>query len=216
MRSLLAIAAIVPLTTSSLAQSLPVTSQNGAFVLEALSHRLVLPMPDWLDTGAETALLEELVETRYIANERQVLIELLPAGETQEDWRTLYAARITLEPDRVLSDYRRTTMFGYASTCKPEMTGFFQLGPDEGPDALAPLGFVCGAFLDRLEGYAGLGEVMVMSFKRSEGGVAVVYQEWRGEPFDPADPASWPVPTSAVEQRARQLQDEAELLLAVN
>jgi DNA-directed RNA polymerase beta subunit len=72
--------------------------------------------------------------------------KITPKGETPETWRTLYAARLTFEPDRTLIDYRRSTMTGYARNCRPELTGFFQLGEDRG-ETLAPLGFVCGAFL---------------------------------------------------------------------
>ncbi len=101
-------------------------------------------------------------------------------------------------------------MSAYARNCKPELTGFFQLGPDEG-ESLAPLGFVCGSYLDTLSGYQGLGEVMVVSFRKSDRGIAIVYQEWRGKSFDPAQPASWPVATQTVEARANQLNSAAQL-----
>ena len=63
------------------------------------------------------------------------------------------------------------------------------------------------AIATRLTGFAGKGEVMVMSFKKTDTGVAMVFQEWRGPAFDPATPASWPVATAVVEARAKQLQD---------
>jgi len=191
----------------------PLTQEGDALVLTTHAHRLVMPLPDWLSETGQTGDALPLIETEFTSNERQAVLRIRPKGEDAHNWRTLYAARITLEPERALIDYRRSTMMGYAQICQPELTGFFQLGPDEG-ETLAPTGFVCGAFLDRLENLAGTGEVVIMSFKRTPGGIASVYQEWRGAPFDPTDPASWPVPTDVVERRARELQEEAQLIAA--
>ncbi|GLQ56001.1 hypothetical protein GCM10010862_32600 [Devosia nitrariae] len=190
---------------------MPLTQNGEALVLETHAHRLVLPLPDWLTDDERAGETLPLVETMFSSSERQAILTITPKGETAETWRTLYAARITLEPDRALIDYRRSTMTGYARNCRPGLTGFFQLGEDRG-EALAPLGFVCGAFLERLGNLIGMGEVAIISFKRTPAGIAAVYQEWRGDAFDPTDPTAWPVPTDVVELRARQLHDEAELI----
>lgn len=198
------------------ATAAPLEREGDLLVLDALSHQFSIPLPDWLSAEERSSQdVTALVETHYASDERQALLEIMPKGQSETDWQTLYAARITLEPERALADYRRATMFGYAQICQPELTGFFQLGEDQG-ETLAPVGFVCGAFLNRLAGYAGLGEVMIMAFKRTEAGVAVVYQEWRGDAFDPTNPSMWPVPTDTVEARARELQAEAELLAATD
>jgi len=193
----------------------PLSQEGETLVLETHAHRLVMPLPDWLSEAERSGEALQLIDTEFTTNERQAVLRIRPKGEDAHNWRTLYAARITLEPERPLIDYRRSTMTGYAQICQPELTGFFQLGPDEG-ERLAPLGFVCGAFLDRLENLAGTGEVVIIAFKRTPEGIASVYQEWRGAPFDPTDPASWPVPTDVVETRARELQDDAQLLAASN
>ncbi|WP_152664691.1 hypothetical protein [Devosia geojensis] len=193
----------------------PLTQEGRTLVLDSHAHRLVMPLPDWFSDSERAGEALPLIETEFTTNERQAVLRIRPKGENAQNWRTLYAARITLEPERPLLDYRRSTMMGYAQICQPELTGFFQLGPDEG-ETLAPTGFVCGAFLDRLENLAGTGEVVIMSFKRTPEGIASVYQEWRGEPFDPTDPSSWPVPTQVVETRARELQQEAQLLASGN
>lgn len=192
----------------------PISEAGNALVLDAIGHSFALPLPDWLSSAERlSGNVWPLVESTYRADENQALLEIYPKGETQALWKTLYGARITLEASRPLTDYRNAVMFGYSQTCKPELTGFFQFGEDEG-DTLAPLGFVCGAYLDSLTGYAGEGEVMVMSFRKSDKGVAIVYQEWRGDAFDPSDPATWPVETAVVQARAEQLQAEAALALA--
>lgn len=216
LRSLIGLAGLLAIlmATSAAGQDaapLPLRQDGETLVLETHAHRLVLPLPDWLTNGERAGETLPLVETMFSSSERQAVLTITPKGETPETWRTLYAARLTLEPDRTLIDYRRSTMTGYARNCRPELTGFFQLGEDRG-ETLAPLGFVCGAFLERLGNLVGMGEVAIISFKRTPAGVASIYQEWRGDAFDPTNPAAWPVPTDVVELRARQLQDEAELI----
>ena len=188
----------------------PLAQENGMLRLDALGHRLVLPLPDWLADAATERAIDQ-VETTYLAEEGQALLEIYPQGESEALWTVLYGARISRdEEERTLADYRAALMMLHANSCKPELTGFFQLGPDDG-DNLAPLGFVCGAYQDHFTSFRGLGEVMVASFRRSDTGVAIIYQEWRGTAFDPADPASWPVATTVVEARAAQLQAEVAL-----
>ncbi|KKB77852.1 hypothetical protein VW35_14490 [Devosia soli] len=199
----LAASAVAP-ASAQIRSEPPVVEEDGKLVLDALDHRLFLPRPDWI--GADAEPVRERVEMTYLAEDGQALLEIYPKGESEALWTTLYGARISRdEQERTLADYRAALMVLHANSCKPELTGFFQLGPDEG-DNLAPLGFVCGAYLDQYSTFAGLGEVMVASFRRSDKGVAIIYQEWRGKSFDPRDPQTWPVKTSVVEARARELQ----------
>ena len=191
----------------------PLTEEGNALVLTTIGHQFTLPLPDWL-TPAErlSGNVQPLVETSFRADPTQALLEIYPKGETPEQWTTLYGARITLEASRPLTDYRSAVMYGYSQTCNPKLSGFFQFGEDAG-EVLAPLGYVCGAYIDGLEGYEGQGEVMVMAFAKTDKGVAIVYQEWRGPLFDPSDPTTWPVSTDALTARAEQLQAEAALSL---
>lgn len=210
----LASAALIAPASAQIASQPPLTEAGNGLVLEALGHKFSLPLPDWLSSAERlSGNVVPLVDATYRADDAQALLEIYPKGQTQALWKTLYGARITLEATRPLTDYRSAVMFGYSQTCKPELTGFFQFGEDDGEN-LAPLGFVCGAYIDRLTAYAGEGEVMVMSFRKSAEGVAIVYQEWRGDAFDPSKPETWPVATDVVEARAQQLQDEATLMLA--
>lgn len=187
----------------------PLVEESGHLVLDAMDHHLALPRPDWL-TGDEAALGR--VETSFLAEEGQALLEIYPKGEGEALWTKLYGARISRdENERTLADYRAALMMLHANSCNPALTGFFQLGPDNGDNDLAPLGFVCGAYADQYTTYAGLGEVMVASFRRSDTGVAIIYQEWRGKSFNPSDPKSWPVATEVVQARAKQLQAEVTL-----
>lgn len=192
----------------------PLVQEGNDLVLTTVGHQFKLPLPDWL-TAAErlSGNVQPLVETSFRSDPTQALLEIYPKGETSEAWTKLYGARITLEADRPLTDYRSAVMYGYSQTCNPKLSGFFQFGEDAG-DNLAPLGYVCGAYLDRLEGYSGQGEVMVMAFSKTEKGVAIVYQEWRGPLFDPSDPTTWPVSTDMLNARAEQLQTQATLSLA--
>lgn len=211
---LAASALAAPTLAQPISSEPPLTEEGNALVLDALGHKFSLPLPDWLSSADRlSGNVIPLVDATFKADETQALLEIYPKGEGQALWKTLYGARITMEATRPLTDYRNAVMYGYAQTCKPELTGFFQFGEDQG-ETLAPLGFVCGAYLDRLTGYAGEGEVMVMSFRKSAKGVAIVYQEWRGDAFDPSKPETWPVETDVVEARAKQLQDEATLTLA--
>lgn len=192
----------------------PLVQDGNALVLTTVGHEFRLPLPDWL-TSAErlSGNVQPMVETTFRSDPAQALLEIYPKGETPEKWTRLYGARITLEASRPLSDYRSAVMYGYSQTCNPKLSGFFQFGEDQG-DSLAPLGYVCGAYLDRLQGYAGQGQVMVMAFRKTEKGVAIVYDEWRGPLFDPSRPETWPVSAEVLETRAAQLQDEAALSLA--
>jgi hypothetical protein len=209
----LALAAVVPAIAQQAAPP-PVIERGNSLVLQALGHDYAVPLPDWL-TPAErlSGNVLPLVDPVYNADPKQSLLEIYPKGETPENWTTLYAARITLDAGRPLTDYRSAVMFGYSQTCKPELTGFFKFGEDQG-EVLAPLGFVCGAYMDNLASYKGQGEVMVVSFTKTAKGVAIVYQEWRGPAFDPSDPKTWPVDAERLKQRAEQFRTEPALTLA--
>ena len=201
-------AATLP-ATAQIRSEPPLVEESGKLVLDALGHHLSLPRPNWL-VGNDAALGR--VETTYRADDGQALLEIYPKGESEALWTTLYGARISRdENERTLADYRAALMVLHANSCKPELTGFFQLGQDNDDNDLAPLGFVCGAYADRYTTFAGLGEVMVASFQRSDTGVAIIYQEWRGKSFSPGDPKTWPVATGVVEARAKELKAEAAL-----
>src|SRR6218665_1111635 len=182
----------------------PLVQEGNGLVLTSVEHQFKLPLPDWLSSAERlSGNVQPLVETSFRSDPTQALLEIYPKGETPEKWTTLYGARITLEAARPLTDYRSAVMYGYSQTCNPKLSGFFQFG-DDTADTLAPLGCVGGAYLDRLEGDSGQGEVMVMAFSKTEKGVAIVYQEWRGPLFDPSDPTTWPVSTDVLKARANE------------
>jgi hypothetical protein len=191
----------------------PITQDGPSFHFDAAGHRFTVPVPDWL-TAAERLSpdIMGLVESNYYADPLQAFVEFFPKGQSLDDWRTTYAARITLEAGRSLEDYRRASIFGYSQACKPEATGVFYFG-EETPDFFPALGFVCGAYRDDIKALKGQGEVMVSVFRKTDAGVAVVYQEWKGPAFDPSNPTTWPVATDALQARADQLQADAKLLL---
>jgi hypothetical protein len=207
-------AALFATPLSAQAESAPVTRSGVNLVFEILGHAFTLPPPDWL-SGPErlSADIMNLVEHNVYADPAQAFVEFFPKGQSLRNWTTTYAARITLEPGRSLEDYRDASIAGYSQACKPEATGFFTFG-EETEDFFPALGFVCGAYRDTIPELAGQGEVMVTVFLKTEAGVGVVYQEWKGPAFNPSDPATWPVTAEAFQARADQLQQHARLLVA--
>ncbi len=192
------------------AKAVPLAADSEQFVLNALSQNLALPLPDWAElAGAEPETLLERVSVRFHEDENQARLEIYPRGEGEAFWSRLYGARIFNQPNLALANLRSAIIDVYARACRPETVALFQLEPDDG-DNIPPLGFVCGAYLD-MPGYAGQGEVMIMGFYRSAGGVATVYQEWRGDAFDPADSSTWPVSTEQIEARVAQFKAQAGL-----
>jgi len=189
----------------------PLVDDTGGLALDTHGYSLWLPAPDWLDASAQqSGAIRPQINAVFRDADREAVLEIYPGQETEALWNTLYGARLTIGTDLSLKAIRRTVMAGFAGDCRREVTGFFQLGADDG-DNLGPLGMVCGAYDPRLSTVAGLGEITVMSFRREGDVVALVFQQWRGKAFVPSDPATWPVPTKTVETRARQLQAEPRL-----
>ncbi|MBJ3785899.1 hypothetical protein [Devosia sediminis] len=210
------LAALVALTAPASAQvngALPFSIQDGKLVLEALNQTLTLPMPDWA-TGAETdAALSEVVSTRFVEESGQAHLEVYPRGEGEAFWTKIYGARLSNQPGMSLADFRSVVINVYAQSCDPQAIALFQFEEDQ-EDVLPPVGYVCGAYLDDFEAFAGQGEVMIMGFYKSDKGVAMVYQEWRGDAFDTEDPASWPVTPDEVEAYMARLKTDVTLLAA--
>jgi hypothetical protein len=189
----------------------PLTDADGGLLLTTKGYDVWLPAPNWLDvTAQQSGNMRSLVDATFRAGDTSALLQIYPKGESEALWSTLYGVRISTGASFNLKEYRAAIMRGFARNCAPALTGFFQLGQDDG-DILAPLGYVCGAYDPRLRTYQGLGEVMVMSFRKQGDAVALVFQQWRGKAFNPSDAASWPVQSSVVEARARQLQAEPRL-----
>lgn len=200
--------ALVPAASAQDASEAPVTEANGAIVLEALGHRFSLPRPSWLDAATP---LEGNVETRFQTADGEALLEIFPKGESEAFWQTLYGVRLVADGP-ALTEFRSGVMAGYARNCKPEMVGFFQLDPDEGEN-LPPLGFVCGGYRDGLTGFSGKGAIMVMGFYKTPEGVGLLFQEWRGDAFDPTKPATWPVTTEVIEKRVAEFKSASALAI---
>jgi hypothetical protein len=211
-----AVAALVaaPLAAETNPDPGPVIQEGRSLHFDALGHRITMPFPDWLDAADLLSPdVASLVEANYFADPAQAFVEFFPKGESVNSFTTTYAARMTMQPGRSLEDYRRATIFGYSSTCQQESIGVFLFG-EETPDFFPALAFICGSYINSIPGLSGLGEVMVSVFRKTEEGVAVVYQEWRGPAFNAYDPASWPISPAALEARANQLQADAKFLAA--
>lgn len=197
-------------------EAIPIAPDGANLRFSTLGHAFTVPLPDWL-TAAERLAPDwlSLVESNYYADAGQAFVEFFPKGQSLKDWTTTYAARITLEPGRSLTDYRNAAMVGYSQACKPEAAGFFTFGA-ETADFFPALGYVCGAYKDSIDELRGQGEVTVTVFRKTDAGVGIVYQQWKGPAFDPSDPGTWPVSGEAFQARADQLQAEAKLLIAAD
>ncbi len=190
------------------ASELPVALDGNALVYEALGHRLAWPLPDWAaGAGTSGATLSDFLSASVSETAGQSSLELFPKGESAGFWTTLYGARITAPGDMPLTQLRQAVVNVYARACKPETVAIFQLEPDNG-DAIPPLGFVCGAYLDGIPAFSGKGEIMVVGFHRTDAGIGMVYQEWRGAAFDPEDATTWPVAPAVIEARFAQFKSE--------
>jgi len=210
MRTLLLALALLAISPS-IAEETPTLGRDGVNLsFSALGHRFVLPTPDWLAPAQRLSPdLLPLLESNTYGDATQAFVEFFPKGQSVDDWTTTYAARLTLQPGRSLDDYRRATMYGYSQICKEEALGFFNFG--EETDTFFPaLGMACGAYKDNGK-LRGLGEVMVAVFRKTDTGIAMIYQEWKGRAFDPSDPTTWPVDTKAFQARAKELQDVVAL-----
>lgn len=196
------------------AVAVPLRVDGTGMVLTTEGHQVLMPLPDWLDAnGIPGGDVVPLVDATFAQSPGQATLDIVAKGETAANWKVRYGARLLLSNAGTLSDFRQLIMARYSKNCQPRTTGFFQLGPNTA-DTIAPLGFICGAFFDGIVGLNGQGEVAVIQLLRTQDGFAAIYQDWRGAAFDPADPKSWPVPTSVVQQRAYQLQGAARLSLA--
>ena len=206
-RALAPVAALALMAGPALAQvsgALPFSYADGQLVLQSLGQTLTLPAPDWATEAATEAELAELVSTRFLEESGQAHLEIYRRGEGEAYWTTLYGARVSNQANMDLAEFRSVVINVYAQSCKPETVALFQLEPDR-DDMLPPVGYVCGAYLDGFSDFAGQGEVMVMGFYKSEIGLGMVYQEWRGEAFDAADPKTWPVAAEVVEGQMARL-----------
>ena len=208
----LALAVVVALNAPVLAEDISVAQDGAQIDMDAVGHRFSVPLPNWL-TAAErlNPNVIGLVEHNTYADPQQAFVEFFPKGETFDKWTTTYAARVTLDTKRSLADYRDASIAGYSKPCNPDLSGSFMLGKEEG-EVFPPLIFVCGAYLDTIAKLRGQGEVMLSVFRKTPTGVAVVYQEWRGNAFDPSNPDTWPVSRATLEARATELQAGASLI----
>lgn len=194
--------------TAQIRSEPPLTIADNALELTALGQRLVLPAPDWAGDLVGHAILSGF-EAVFRSGDDQADLELYQNGAVYALARTLYGAHMVSDPDADPANYRAVVVDGFNRACMPGLSAFVQLG-DDPDDALAPMLLICGAQRSDND----TGEVMTISLQKSEAGIAIVYQQWRGAAFDPASAANWPAPPETIEARARLLQAETMLTLA--
>ena len=186
----------------------PLTIEDNALELTTLGQRLTLPAPDWAGDLVGHAILTGF-EAVFRSGDDQADLELYRNGAVYALAKTLYGAHVVSDPEADPANYRAVVVDGFGRACMPGLSSFVQLG-EEPDDALAPLLLICGA--QRSDNRTG--EVMAISLQKSEAGMAIVYQQWRGAAFDPASAANWPAPPETIEARALLLKAETMLTLA--
>lgn len=210
-RSLLAVLMVLGLAGTAEAQSIDVVQKGASMQMDAVGHRFSIPLPDWL-SAAERLSPDVLgnVEHNTYVDAQQAFVEFFPEGQSVSNWTTTYAARVTLDATRSLADYRKATIFGYSQTCNDKLVGSFSLGEDTA-ETLAPLVYVCGAYKDTVTSGRGQGQVLLAVFRKTDRGVGMVYEEWKGPIFDPSNLATWPVSREALQARAADLAGNTRL-----
>lgn len=210
LRPVLALLTVLASAGSTLAQddSARVGQSGDQLVYEAEGHRLTATLPLWFAGGEDMTLADQ--EIIITGDDNSTRFEIVPGGQDAELWTYMYGARIVLEPERDLSEYRRAAAFGYALSCHGE-TGQVLLADEDTEDELSALIFICGQFVPEAN-RPGEGEIMTMAFRRTDAGIAVVYEEFRTPTFDGRDATQWPVSPENVVTRARALLAGAELI----
>lgn len=184
--------------------------QSGdQLVYEAEGHRFTTALPAWIAVDEDLGL--EDAEVIITGDENSTRFEIVPAGENAETWTYMFGVRIVLEPERDLTEYRQAAAFGYAMSCDGA-TGQFFLTDADTETEVSPLVFVCGEFVPAAN-RPGEGQVMVLGFRRTDEGIAVVYEEFRTPEFDGRDQSAWPVSGTALVERGRNILAQSELTL---
>lgn len=209
---LLTLAALVLPLASAPALAQDETARVGQsgemLVYEAEGHRLQTILPAWFALEQETGLSDQ--EVIVTGDDNSTRFEIVPEGQNAQDWTYLYGARIMLEPERDLVQYRQAAAFGYAMGCNGAKGQFFLTDEDTDAD-IAPMIFICGEFAESAN-RPDQGEILAIAFKRTNAGIAVIYEEFRTPAFDGKDPAAWPVTGEYLVARARALASGAELV----
>lgn len=192
----------------------PLTRNGDLMELDTAGHKLSLPLPEWLSDGDKAGDdLQAVLETAFVGGDTEAQVELFPKGQTQLDWKTRYGAQVLLQANAPLGRFRDISMRAFAATCPPKNIGFFQTEPDQG-EVLPPLGFVCADYGAKEGPLVGLGEIALLAFRKTDRGVTLVYEDWRGAAFDAAKPATWPISTDALQARSDQFKGEVALVSA--
>ncbi|KRA47673.1 hypothetical protein [Devosia sp. Root635] len=187
----------------------PLAAADGGLVLTTMGQRLHLPAPDWVAANIEGEAVLSSFEAVFRSGDVEADLELYGNGAVYALATTRYGAHVVRDAEAVPASYRDAVVDGFGRACVPGLVAFIQLG-DDPDDVLAPLLLVCGAQTADTRH----GEIMAISLSKSEAGLAIVHQQWRGAAFDPARAEDWPAAPEAIEARARALQAGTTLTLA--
>lgn len=195
---------------SAVAQDSPIRLSAATLEVEMQGHRLTLARPSW-SLGKAGELASETY--RKVHAQGVELIELIPAGDSFDDWTRMSAALVVVRPGYSAKMHMASVVDAFTAGCKPEALAFgTELPATDGRPAV--LVAACGEFNPGPVGAApGQGEIMLLAIAESAGGAVKIYEEWRGPAFDLKDDSTWPVDIAEYRARATALQNSVRFEL---
>ena len=194
-----ALAALMLLAVPVQAQDRVQSRANPTFI-DLFGERLNYTHPDWTDGAPPDELLGAMKVSRQ-ENERQFLIELIPADQTFEAWTDLFAVMakregsVGAELDEIEANF--------TGGCAPDQLLILRSDRMENPPPVEG-GFatvICGAYsFDPTRG-----QVAAFRVVEKNGVTARLYREWRGPAFDAATRENAPVAMGDVAEVNRRL-----------
>jgi hypothetical protein len=154
------------------------------FVLDFQGVHLEMPAPIWENgkTGSEV-----YHEQGMTSDGKPIAIhEVIPKGETFEEWTELFAAMVEAGLDHTIGEYAGSQIESFRTACQIDEKDVIYY---QATDTTAYLVIPCG----KDNTAQGLGEVGVFYLAKVGGALVKIYHEWRGPSFDPSKPDQWPV-----------------------
>jgi len=153
------------------------------FVAQGQSIAVSVPMPDFsARSRPEVSRQSGMGALGHI-----VIDELIPEGESFENWSSLYAIKLEEGIDLTLSQYVGQLKDIYFGAC--EDLAEFMIMPLEDQPALSMFVIPCQSYIANPT----QGEVAVFVILKTGDDFINVYQHWRGPAFMGVNPATWPV-----------------------
>ena len=159
-------------------------SAEERFIATSENFTVSVPMPGFAALGPpEESRQSGVGQSGYPI----VIDELIPAGESFDNWLSLFAIKLEESVALTMDEYVGQLKTVYFNACEnlfePMIFSF------EDQDALKMFVIPCGSYVDD----PSRGEVAIFTIYKFGQNYLNVYQHWRGAAFNAMDPTSWPV-----------------------